>query len=36
VEVLAEAGYGEGDIDAMLTAGATHQHGSDRVPTDQA
>lgn len=27
VEILAEAGYAEGDIDAMLAAGATHQHG---------
>ena len=26
VEILAQAGYGEGDIDAMLAAGATHQH----------
>lgn len=26
VEILAEAGYGEGAIDAMLAAGATHQH----------
>jgi hypothetical protein len=26
VEILAEAGYGEGEIDAMRAAGATHQH----------
>ncbi len=26
VEILVEAGYGEGDIDAMLAAGATYQH----------
>ena len=26
VEILAAAGYGEGDIDAMLAAGVTHQH----------
>jgi crotonobetainyl-CoA:carnitine CoA-transferase CaiB-like acyl-CoA transferase len=32
VEILAEAGYGTGEIDAMLTAGASHQHGDDRGP----
>ena len=33
VEILAEAGYGEGEIDAMLAAGATCQHGDDSSPT---
>jgi crotonobetainyl-CoA:carnitine CoA-transferase CaiB-like acyl-CoA transferase len=33
VEILAEAGYGEGEIDAMLAAGATRQHGDDSAPT---
>lgn len=32
VEILAEAGYGEEDIDAMLAAGATLQHHGHRLP----
>ena len=31
VEILAEAGYGGGEIDAMRAAGATHQHGAGGV-----
>jgi crotonobetainyl-CoA:carnitine CoA-transferase CaiB-like acyl-CoA transferase len=31
VEILAQAGYGEEDIDAMLAAGATHQHAASRA-----
>ncbi len=31
VEILAEAGYGEGEIDAMRAAGATHQHDASRT-----
>ena len=30
VQILAQAGYGEGDIDAMLSAGATYQHDEPR------
>ena len=30
VQILAEAGYGEGDIDAMLAAGATYQYDDGR------
>ena len=33
VEILAEAGYGEGEIDAMLAAGAACQHSDDFSPT---
>jgi crotonobetainyl-CoA:carnitine CoA-transferase CaiB-like acyl-CoA transferase len=31
VEILGEAGYGQGDIDAMLAAGVTHQHDGSRA-----
>ncbi len=31
VEILAEAGYGEGDIEALRAAGATHQHDAGRA-----
>ena len=37
VEILAEVGYGEGDIDAMRAVGATHQHdtgGADTLSAD--
>jgi crotonobetainyl-CoA:carnitine CoA-transferase CaiB-like acyl-CoA transferase len=39
VEILAEAGYGEGDIEAMLAVGATRQHDAGeaiRASTDHA
>jgi crotonobetainyl-CoA:carnitine CoA-transferase CaiB-like acyl-CoA transferase len=31
VEILAEAGYAERDIEAMRSAGATHQHGAGKA-----
>jgi len=34
VEILTEAGYARGDIDAMLAAGATHQHGAGATDGD--
>jgi crotonobetainyl-CoA:carnitine CoA-transferase CaiB-like acyl-CoA transferase len=32
VQILAEAGFGDGDIDAMLSAGATYQHDNGSSP----